>query len=404
VANMAAYRRLLREGRVPDDQFGDVFLVVDGWSTLRAEFEDLEPVVTDLVNRGLGYGVHVIATANRWMDARLNVRDMFGSRLELKLGDPIDSMIDRRQAAGVPEQTPGRGLIAGPFHFLSGVPRIDGRETAADLADGVAQLVTAVNQAWPEAPAPKVRMLPAMLPYDDLPVDHERVVIGIAEHDLQPVHLDFAEEPHLLLFADVRCGKSSFLRVLASSLMRRYRPDQAQLALVDYRRSLLGVVPDEYLLSYASNEAGVREMVETAVGAMTRRLPPPDVTPEQLRDRSWWQGPEVFLLVDDYDLVATSPHSNPLLPLLDLLTQGRDIGLHLVVTRRSGGAGRAIFDPVLSRLRDLASPGILMSGSREEGPLLGNRRPEQLPPGRGWLITREEGARLVQLAYLPPAS
>lgn len=403
VPTMAAYRRMLADGQVPDEQFGDVFLVVDGWSTLRGEFEDLEQTVTDLVNRGLGYGIHVIASANRWMDARLNVRDMFGSRLELKLGDPIDSMIDRRQAAGVPEQTPGRGIVPGPFHFMTGVPRIDGQATADGLADGTGHLIASIDAAWPQAPAPRVRMLPAVLPYDELPADDDRVLIGIAEHDLRPVALDFDRDPHLLLFADVQCGKSTFMRVLANSLMRRYRPEQAQIAVVDFRRSLLDVVPDEYLLAYTGNAAGVRELVEHVVRAMDRRLPGPGVTAEQLRNRSWWQGPELFILVDDYDLVATNPHQNPLLPLLDYLAQGRDIGLHLVVTRRSGGAGRAIFDPMLSRLRDLASAGVLMSGSREEGPVLGNRRMEQLPPGRGWLITRDEGDRLVQLAHLPPA-
>ncbi len=38
---------------------------------------------------------------------------------------------------------------------------------------------------------------------------------------------------------------------------------------------------------------------------MQHRLPGPDVTPQQLRDRSWWTGPELYVLVDDYDLVAT---------------------------------------------------------------------------------------------------
>jgi S-DNA-T family DNA segregation ATPase FtsK/SpoIIIE len=33
--------------------------------------------------------------------------------------------------------------------------------------------------------------------------------------------------------------------------------------------------------------------------------------------------------------------------------------------------------------------------------LLGNMKPQPLPPGRGWLITRRHGARLVQLAWSP---
>ena len=35
------------------------------------------------------------------------------------------------------------------------------------------------------------------------------------------------------------------------------------------------------------------------------------------------------MLVDDYDLVATG-RANPLAPLLDYLSQARDVGLHLV--------------------------------------------------------------------------
>jgi S-DNA-T family DNA segregation ATPase FtsK/SpoIIIE len=43
-----------------------------------------------------------------------------------------------------------------------------------------------------------------------------------------------------------------------------------------------------------------------------------------------------------------------------------------------------------------------MSGEREEGALVGNVRPSSQPPGRGYLVTRRQGSRLVQLAYLEP--
>src|SRR5262249_36801193 len=138
-----------------------------------------------------------------------------------------------------------------------------------------------------------------------------------------------------------------------------------------------------------------------AAVVMRERLPGPGVTPEQLRTRSWWKGPELFVLVDDYDLVATGPN-NPLTPLLEFLAQGRDIGLHLVVSRLVGGAARAMYDPILSRLRDVASLGVVMSGPKDEGPLLGTVKPQLLPPGRGWLV-RRQGAQLVQLAWTPPA-
>lgn len=125
------------------------------------------------------------------------------------------------------------------------------------------------------------------------------------------------------------------------------------------------------------------------------------MTPEQLRSRSWWTGAEVYVIVDDYDLVSTTT-GNPLQPLVPLLAQAGDVGLHLVLARRSGGAGRAMYEPVLQALRDLAAPGIVMSGSPDEGALVGGAKPVPSVAGRAQLVTRDEGRQVVQLAWTPP--
>ena len=44
---MASYRRRRAAGEFADDPFGDVFLVVDGWNTLRQEYEELEQTITN---------------------------------------------------------------------------------------------------------------------------------------------------------------------------------------------------------------------------------------------------------------------------------------------------------------------------------------------------------------------
>jgi DNA segregation ATPase FtsK/SpoIIIE, S-DNA-T family len=227
--------------------------------------------------------------------------------------------------------------------------------------------------------------------------------LGQAESDLRPVLADFAAEPHLMAFGDSECGKSSLLRGLAESIIRRFTPEQARIVLVDYRRSLLGAVESEHLIGYGTTEAETGTLMESVAGYMERRRPGTDVTPVQLRERSWWTGPECFVLVDDYDLVAAGP-ANPLSPLLDHLAQARDVGLHLVIARRAGGASRALFEPILQRLRELGTPTLVMAGDRDEGALVGNVRPGPLPPGRAWLVTRKHGARLIQVAYPPEAS
>jgi DNA segregation ATPase FtsK/SpoIIIE, S-DNA-T family len=101
--------------------------------------------------------------------------------------------------------------------------------------------------------------------------------------------------------------------------------------------------------------------------------------------------------------VAPQGGVNPLAALLEFLPYAKDLGLHIVVARRSGGAARAMFDPLLAALRDLGTMGLMMSASPDEGVLLGSVRPSRLPPGRGTLITRERPQQLVQIAWIDPA-
>jgi S-DNA-T family DNA segregation ATPase FtsK/SpoIIIE len=244
-------------------------------------------------------------------------------------------------------------------------------------------------------------MLPAAVPYADLPEPDgtRQLPVGLNEDELAPVLLDFDADPHFVFFADGESGKTTFLRVLARGIMTRYTTEQARILLVDYRRTMLGYVPQEYLAGYAPAGPGLQAYVDDLRPVLEGRLPGPEVTPEQLRDRSWWSGPEIFVLVDDYDMVA-SPTGNPLTGLSEFLPQAKDVGLHLVVCRRSGGAARALFEPIIQRLRELGSPGIVGSGSRDEGALLGTTRPAAMPPGRGVLVGRRYGTQLIQIAQV----
>jgi S-DNA-T family DNA segregation ATPase FtsK/SpoIIIE len=398
--------RTRRADACVDDGYGDVFLVVDGWSTLRADFEDLEADLQRLAARALTYGVHLVTASSRWADYRAATRDLFGTRLELRLGDPADSEVDRRLAAAVPAARPGRGLVPGGLHFLTALPRIEGDPDAGSLGDGLDRLVTRVAEAWPGPAGPKLRLLPHRVAATEL-LDQVgggpagRLLLGVDEKALALVGLDPDTEPHWLVFGDGRSGKSAALRTYVHEVVRTRAPAEAQLVVVDYRRSLPGEVPDAHLLHYLTSATQAAPTLAELAQHLTRRLPGPDVTPVQLRRRSWWTGADVFVVVDDYDLVATGQGS-PLHPLLPLLAQARDVGLHLALARRAGGASRALYEPLIQTLRDLASPGLLLSGSPDEGPLVGGVRPTAYPPGRGRLVTRDRGVDVVQLAWREP--
>jgi S-DNA-T family DNA segregation ATPase FtsK/SpoIIIE len=255
---------------------------------------------------------------------------------------------------------------------------------------------------------PKLRLLPELLTTVDLlhqpgpATSGRRLLLGVDETDLAPVGLDADAEPHWLIFGEGRSGKSGALRGYLHEVMRTRSPRQAQIIVVDYRRSLLGEVPEDYLLDYLTSAAPATSALADLASYLQGRIPGPDVTPEQLRSRSWWTGAEVFVVVDDYDLVATT-QSSPVQVLQPLLAHARDTGLHLVVARRSGGASRALYEPVVQCLRDLAAPGLVLAGSPDEGALIGNVRPGPAPPGRGRLVTRDRGVEVVQLAWREPS-
>src|ERR1700722_12367409 len=116
------------------------------------------------------------------MELHSAVRDQLGTKLELRLGDPLDSVIDIRAAKNVPEM-PGRGLTMGKHQFLAALPRIDGTSDLNDLEAGVTAMVSAVGEHWDGPVAPRVRMLPDRLPVRDLPAPEGtmRVPLGWSE-------------------------------------------------------------------------------------------------------------------------------------------------------------------------------------------------------------------------------
>ncbi len=417
IESMAEFRRLRAAGAsaggaaqgAADDPFGDVFLVIDGFASIRQDFESLEQQINNLAAQGLSYGVHVVISASRWGEVRPALKDQLGTRIELRLGDPSDSDLGRKVAALVPEGRPGRGMTRDSLHLLIGLPRVDGSSDPTDLGAGVAHAVSEISAATYGRPARAVRMLPEFITHDELVrsagdwpsyVDRSRpcmrVPVGLDEANLAPVFLDFAEHPHFLVFGDSECGKTSLLRTIVEGVLASNTGQQAKFIMGDYRRTMLGLVESEHLAAYApSSELFTKNMADLA-HVLKNRMPGADISQQQLRDRSWWSGPEIFVIIDDYDLVVTSS-GNPVAQIVEYLPHAKDIGFHLVIARRSGGAARALYEPVIARMRDLVSPGLIMSGSKDEGNLLGTVRASAMPAGRGTLVTRS-GAGLIQVA------
>ena len=409
IDSMDTYRRGRLEGRY-DDGYGDVFLVVDGWGALRSEFDSLDREVTTMMSRGLSLGVHLIVSASRWMDFRSEAQDLFGSRLELHTANPKESIVNREGASRIPKGRPGRGIDMAGHEMMIGLPRADAEQDPTTVSQGVAYTIKKIREHLVAGEGPKLRLLPekitveeilAQLPEQQiLPTGGGDMILGVEESRLGPLVFNTRAESHLYLFGDSKTGKSTFLRSIMQEITRLYTPDQAKIIAIDMRRSLMSDVPKEYTLRYITNhEAAMKDLRDTA-GFLRGRLPGSDVTAEQIRERSWWSGPEFWVLVDDYDLAVTMS-GNPIAELIDLLPQASDIGLHVVLTRRMGGAARATFEKVLQMMGDLAVTGILLSGNPSEGAIINGVKPRRAIPGRAQVVHRDLGVASAQMASTP---
>jgi DNA segregation ATPase FtsK/SpoIIIE, S-DNA-T family len=401
IDSMASYRRARKAGRYHDiDPYGDVFLVVDGWFTIRADFDEIEERFTELAARGLSFGIHLLVATNRWSEMRPWLRDVIGTRFELKLGDPVDSEVNSRFAATVPS-IPGRGITPDRLHFLAALPRIDGETGTADLADATVELAEALAVPGVST-APKVRLLPHTLSVKELPgptapspTAEMRVALGIEDTRLEPLWHDFDATPHLLVYGDAESGKTNLLKHIARSIVAHHSNEEARIMFGDFRRELRESIPEEYQLEYAVGVEALTKSIAGAAQAIEKRIPGPEISPARLAKRDWWRGGRLYFIIDDFELTETSG-SGPLQSLLPIIPQAADVGAHIIIARSTAGAGRSMGNQAIRRMWELGTPAVLLSCPKSEGSFLGSLKPRVLPPGRAQFINRRRSVRLLQ--------
>jgi S-DNA-T family DNA segregation ATPase FtsK/SpoIIIE len=372
--------------------------VVDGYGQLTGEFEAYEPHIVSLLQRGGGYGVHVVASLLRWYDVRIALQSTIGTQIELRLSDSADSSIDRKMSAVLKDAPPGRALTGGKLFGHVALPRIDARAGDQGLAVAVTTIGRALRAAWPGPATAPVRVLPTRLGIDELAVPDvsTAVPVGLDEATARPVLFDlFGRDDSLLVLGDGECGKTNLLTLIASRLAKQHTDEEVVFAVVDPRRGLRGVVPDSHLGGYAHN-AALATRLATAVAAQLEQRQNGTAP----GDPSGW--PHIVLLVDDYDILTAS--GQPLAPLQPYVAAGDDLRFHAIVTRRVAGASRGLYEPFLQAMRESGATGLIMTGDRGEGKLLGGVYARRLPPGRGQWIRRGEPARLIQTALLRESS
>ena len=252
--------------------------------------------------------------------------------------------MDRKRARQLSQSPPGRGITtgrsrAGDRHCLD---RCCERRSAEDE---IRRARRATDRAATGAGGPRDAIAARSRAQ---PVRRLRFCWASARPSYGPIAVDFAAESHLIVLGEGECGKTTALRTLCREIVRTNTADSAQLFIVDFRRTLLGVVESDHLAGYTPSAAALTSqlaaLIGTPAGADARR----GRHQQQLRTRSWWSGPEIYVVVDDYDLVAGAERQTTRSRRCS--TSCRTPRISVCMSwwpRRSGGAARAMFDPVL---------------------------------------------------------
>jgi type VII secretion protein EccCb len=414
VGSIAAYRQARADPHNPvaADPFGDVFLVVDGWPAFVGEFPDLELPVQELAAQGLSFGIHTVLTTPRWTELKARIRDYLGTKIEFRLGDVNDTQIDRATRE-IPANRPGRAMSVEKHHLMIGVPRFDDVHSTENLVEA---MTAAVNQVAAEHTdrAPRVRVLPERIHLRELdpnppgPEEDYRtrwtIPVGVREADLSVAYAQMFTTPHLLIFGAAKSGKTTIAHAISRAICARNSPQQVRFMVADYRSGLLGAIPDSHLLAAGAinrNSQSLDASIKALAENLKKRLPPADLTTAQLRSRSWWQGPDVVLLVDDWHMiVAASGGMPPMGPLAPLLPAAPDIGLHIVVTCQMSQAYKATMDKFVGTAYGAGSPTMFLSGEKQDFPSR-ELQVKKRPPGQAFWVT-PEGKEVIQATYIDP--
>ncbi|MFD3578638.1 type VII secretion protein EccCa [Streptomyces sp. NPDC058644] len=398
-------RHLRARGKLTELGSTDIVLLIDGFGALRDEFAELDDTVADLLKRGSGYGIHVVAGMLRWNDVRIATQSMFGTRVELRLNDPSDSSVDRKLSETLSADAPGRILTDAKLFAHTALPRIDGQPFTGDLGPALERAGRTLRASWHGELAAPVRVLPAVLPAAKLPspaAEPSRIPLGVDQDALAPALLDLVgQDQHLLVLGDNECGKTNLLKLITQQLIDRHSDEDLVFGVFDPRRGLRGVVPEPYRGGYAHNAKLATALATGIAGELEKRMPE-TADPDAITDGPAFTGPRIVILVDDYDILTTAGQQ-PLAPFLPYISSAQDIGLHFIVTRRVAGASRALYEPFLTTLRETGTTALLMAGDRTEGQLFPGLYASAQPPGRGTLVRRGRHHQLIQTALATEA-
>lgn len=397
------------------DPYGHMFLVFDGFSSYLADNEGARESLLRLLDNGARFGLHVVVTALSNSEIPMKMHKHFGTSVHLAVQDPNESFVmgaEKAMVQRLPRDQPGRcvdfarqldaRIVVPQFEAIEPLSEEQGMavyDYRASYSAGIARFVGQMQQRFPDAEQRAVPIHPAPPSIDyqiiwDLYDGYAKRVaeatpprpgrraamdkhlpLAISTEDLRVVTVPDHTSPHLLAVGSTQSGKTTILRNLINSIVQQFTAEEAQIVIVESRYALLAeqqkLAEAGYLMAYADRNT-LTQAVEKIKVAIEPRFPKMEegqqLSAHAIQNRSWYSGPEVFVLIDGALAFSGSGFGNsPLDPLLELMSRN-DLGLHVYATGPAQGFPSVRqANKLYKALAEASTTTLLLSGPADEG-------------------------------------
>ncbi len=470
VPSMDAYLESKAAKPVSGDPYGYVIVGIDGiGGFLGEERAERAKLLRPILDRGAAVGVHFVYTADSAGSA--NAGNLIHYTAEVNGGVQLPATeysgakvapeVRMTLAGLIPSDQPGRSFD--PFTGLQartvvpinqkiehdkiekGMPVFNVKDYGAQIRQLCDQLSAAYADEQVE------RVLPA-----NASIDYETVwssfapLVEPSRHPLRTIiplgsrmdTLALAPIPNfsqnLFVYGEKGSGKSNVLRSVMESVMRQYTPKDAIVIVIDPLRQQLGerdrlysrgfVRPAKFVdedngngetvrvckrpPGYVTSAEDLRDTAKYLLKLMGQRRPSDDASIEQLRNRTYFTGPEVYVFIDGFASLADGFMARSVFDELEvgrmtiakLLATGIDLGVHFIISDNGGFAERVKSSAFLQALRDnMMTPILQLAGPPSSGDPIGQAfhlKPSRWRTGQGRIIVDAEDYTMVQTALI----
>ncbi|KNY27509.1 type VII secretion protein EssC [Pseudobacteroides cellulosolvens] len=401
ISSLYSYRQATGE------KLSAIVILIDNISALSELYPSVEESLVQITREGGNIGIHVVITASTANAIRFKLSANFKMALALQMADKADytSIVGRTNGLE-PSPNIGRGLVKAnsPLEYQTALA-VDG-ENELERSINLKALIKEFDAAWQGAKAKQIPIMPETVYFRELLVRSDVkkalatsmfiVPTGLSDNDMEPVYLDLATTPQLLITGNIQSGKSNFQKILAITLAMRNSPEKFAIHIIDsasYGLFPLSKLP--HVKNYINSGEQLPEFVESIKSLLDERK-------EELNEARMASGGLVsekeflsgrqlnVILIDDFNEFMQIASSGVKDLFEQILKKDRNLGVSIVIGGAVGDINSS-WEGFAKALKDLQAG--MLFGFINDQQIFNIRLPygtteRQKKPGDGYFIAK----------------